>query len=413
MKFNLNEYLYNIGDELNGLKIIDKTRLNNQKAYEVQSLTYPDAPTYKTTEGNLKKGRGDGYLNGNRVYEGNSLYSLKWTHPYIKDIEFSKKVKINSSKKITLKCPNCGHEKEMVVAKFSNKGISCNICRYGISYPEKFFIFYLEEKNIRYEYQKTFQDFKSRRFDFYLPELNIIVETHGVQHYIKTNEFMSYKRTVKSDKEKREYCKSNNIKLIEINCSMSDFNFIRNNINNSELPNINGEEEKIKTRLRDSPLYYNINKLLGMYEKGYNLSEISRETGISRTIITNLFKKINKPINSSPRLIQITNEEFENIKRLYCKEKMGIDAIAKEYNISRTVIRRILVENSIRIDNKRKKKVKIKCTNTGETFDSVVEASKKYNIKSPSNIIQNAKGKQKYTGRHPVTGEKLYWEYVE
>ena len=50
MKFNLNEYLYNIGDELNGLKIIDKTRLNNQKAYEVQSLTYPDAPTYKTTE---------------------------------------------------------------------------------------------------------------------------------------------------------------------------------------------------------------------------------------------------------------------------------------------------------------------------------------------------------------------------
>ena len=91
MKFNLNEYLYNIGDELNGLKIIDKTRLNNQKAYEVQSLTYPDAPTYKTTEGNLKKGRGDGYLNGNRVYEGNSLYSLKWTRPYIKDIEFSKK----------------------------------------------------------------------------------------------------------------------------------------------------------------------------------------------------------------------------------------------------------------------------------------------------------------------------------
>ena len=150
-----------------------------------------------------------------------------------------------------------------------------------------------------------------------------------------------------------------------------------------------------------------------MYEKGYNLSEISRETGISRTIITNLFKKINKPINSSPRLIQITNEEFENIKRLYCKEKMGIDAIAKEYNISRTVIRRILVENSIRIDNKRKKKVKIKCTNTGETFDSVVEASKKYSIKSPSNIIHNAKGKQKYTGRHPVTGEKLYWEYVE
>ena len=283
----------------------------------------------------------------------------------------------------------------------------------------------LTSAGLVFEEEYSFPDLVSSsgrplRFDFAVfddnHDLDFLIEYQGIQHYEPKSKFGGYSGLRKqqyNDMKKREYCKSNNIKLIEINCSMSDFNFIKNNINNSELPNMNGEEEKIKTRLRDSPLYYNTNKLLGMYDKGYNLSEISRETGISRTIITNLFKKINKPINSSPRLIQITNEEFENIKRLYCKKKMGIDAIAKEYNISRTVIRRVLVENSIRIDNKRKKKVKIKCINTGETFDSVVEASKKYNIKSPSNITQNAKGKQKYTGRHPVTGEKLYWEYVE
>ena len=53
--------------------------------------------------------------------------------------------------------------------------------------------------------------------DFYLPELNTIVEYNGEQHYRKVNIWEKhYDRQQARDEELRQYCKDNNIKLIEI-----------------------------------------------------------------------------------------------------------------------------------------------------------------------------------------------------
>ena len=57
------------------------------------------------------------------------------------------------------------------------------------------------------------------RFDFYLPKYNICIEYNGVQHYKKVEIFggdKAFEEQKKRDKLKREYCKKNNIKLIEI-----------------------------------------------------------------------------------------------------------------------------------------------------------------------------------------------------
>ncbi len=56
---------------------------------------------------------------------------------------------------------------------------------------------------------------------------------------------------------------------------------------------------------------------------------------------------------------------------------------------------------------------KVRCITTNEVFNTIKEAGEKYNIKNTSNITQCCKGKRKYAGKHPVTGEKLVWEYVE
>ena len=52
------------------------------------------------------------------------------------------------------------------------------------------------------------------------------------------------------------------------------------------------------------------------------------------------------------------------------------------------------------------------CITTGETFNCILEAEKKYNVANQS-ISKCCRGKRKSAGKHPVTGEKLVWEYIK
>ena len=58
---------------------------------------------------------------------------------------------------------------------------------------------------------------------------------------------------------------------------------------------------------------------------------------------------------------------------------------------------------------------KVRCINTGEVFDTMMDAARWCGLKTSSSIGQvcNKTGKQKTAGKHPITGEKLYWEFVE
>lgn len=75
---------------------------------------------------------------------------------------------------------------------------------------------------IEYLSQYSFNDLKDislLRFDFYLPEFNILIEYQGEQHY-KSIEGRggekSFRDRIKKDSMKRDYCLRNDIKLIEI-----------------------------------------------------------------------------------------------------------------------------------------------------------------------------------------------------
>lgn len=57
------------------------------------------------------------------------------------------------------------------------------------------------------------------------------------------------------------------------------------------------------------------------------------------------------------------------------------------------------------------KSKKVVCINTGKTFNSIKEATEWCNLKGQG-IIHQIKGKQKTAGKHPVTGEKLVWRYL-
>lgn len=81
---------------------------------------------------------------------------------------------------------------------------------------------FLDKNNIKYEKEKSFKDliFKGYlRFDFYIEEIKTAIEFHGLQHEKPVDIFggeKTFKSQLEKDNLKREYCKNNNIKLIEI-----------------------------------------------------------------------------------------------------------------------------------------------------------------------------------------------------
>jgi len=56
---------------------------------------------------------------------------------------------------------------------------------------------------------------------------------------------------------------------------------------------------------------------------------------------------------------------------------------------------------------------KVRCINTDEIFDTATEAAVFYGLKSRSSITLCCKKNTDSAGKHPITREKLHWEYVE
>ena len=103
-------------------------------------------------------------------------------------------------------------------------GSGCQKC--SESHGERKIRLWLEENNINYIKEYSFPDLisedtkKSLRFDFYLPELNTVIEFDGLQHFEPVELFggeEAYNKLKKNDNLKNNFCNKNNIKLIRIN----------------------------------------------------------------------------------------------------------------------------------------------------------------------------------------------------
>ena len=81
---------------------------------------------------------------------------------------------------------------------------------------------YLDRENILYERQKGFDNCRyinRLNFDFYLPELDILIEFDGIQHFKPVKYFGGEKEhidVINRDRCKNEWCVKNNKKLIRI-----------------------------------------------------------------------------------------------------------------------------------------------------------------------------------------------------
>lgn len=95
-----------------------------------------------------------------------------------------------------------------------------------------------QENNIEYETQKSFETCRFpntnylAKFDFYLPDKDLLIEYDGIQHFEETS-WKELEKVQKRDSFKNKWCKENNKKLLRIpytDLNILDYNYLRRKI---------------------------------------------------------------------------------------------------------------------------------------------------------------------------------------
>ena len=256
-------------------------------------------------EGNLLRGgKGCGCCAGKTAVLGiNTIWDTdRWLcTDHGLDIGFAKTHTIGTHEKASFTCVHCGKVKETVPASVrENRSIGC-ICSDGISYPEKFVYSTLKQLvGAKFKTQLNKSDFDwigGYRYDFYIPSLNMIIETHGMQHY-EDCAWSKVKDVQENDRIKYELALQNGIKdgdYIVIDCRYSDKEWVKNNILSSKLNELFDLEKRINWSKCEEFALSNIVKEVCEYwsrkEDWETTTTLVKVFGLSKFAITNYLKK--------------------------------------------------------------------------------------------------------------------------
>lgn len=156
---------------------------------------------------------------------------------------------INSYTKIRVKHNKCGKTYKTTPDTFIY-GSRCPHC--NSSKGELKIANFLTKNNIDFEVEKTFEDLKHKgflRFDFYLPEYNLLIEYDGKQHFEPVDfsgnnpelAIKNFKLRKKRDALKDNYAKDKGIKLLRIPYTKYDEikHILKEKLKKQAEPNVN------------------------------------------------------------------------------------------------------------------------------------------------------------------------------
>lgn len=186
---------------------------------------------------NIYRGSGCLRCKNKIIHDGNRLSLLRPDLiKYFPNQKDADNYTVNSSKKVQLKCPECGmlKTKEVSILNLSRKGFSCDFCSDGISMPEKFAIYLFKQLGIDFETQKRFDWAKNKKYDIYFTLKNeeFICEINGLQHYEESKRGCTLIQQKCNDMLKYNLATQNGIKsenYIVIDARYSEFKWLREN----------------------------------------------------------------------------------------------------------------------------------------------------------------------------------------
>ena len=129
--------------------------------------------------------------------------------------DYSKVNWIDQYTEIMIGCYNTEHGFYVQIPRDHKRGSGCPRC--NESRGERAVYNWLKENDIEFLPQHTFPDLKNKgllRCDFYLPEINMVIEYNGVQHYMPIKVFGGEATLIETryrDDIKKKYCLDNHI----------------------------------------------------------------------------------------------------------------------------------------------------------------------------------------------------------
>ena len=293
-------FLFEVGEIILNQEIIEQiyiTRKDGSRRKGYKYICQKDGYIGEKLESHLKEGKGCPCCSNIIVQKG--INDIATTHPhlikYFANLEDTHTHSYGSSKKVVIKCPNCGEESSVRISSLCNQGYSCSSWSDGISFPEKFVRSLLKELAIDYEYQYSPRWSNNKKYDFYIPSLNCIIETHREQHY-KNNcgKWNSDGEIQKNDLLKEEFAKNNGIaKYFALDCRESSLAFIKESICQSNLLELfKVEKEQIRWEVIQEKSIKNL-----VYEAislkndfNYSIEQISNRMKLSKDTIYRYFR---------------------------------------------------------------------------------------------------------------------------
>ena len=358
----------------------DNDKINTKNTYKVfnKICGHDWLTSYNRIQ---SQGIGCPYCSNKKVLKGfnDIATTAPWMVKLLKNKNDAFKYTRCSNKKIDWIC-SCGNEiLNKTPDDIYQHGLSCSNCSDKISYPERLISNILSELKVKYKTQYKIDGY-SYRYDFYLFDYNYIIEVHGNQHYDEHGfgSFYENARTLKeeiqNDINKRNLAMLNGYNYIILDCRKSELNYIKNSVLNSELvslfKNISDLDwDKIHINSLKSRLVY----ICELYNDGFLIDEICLMNGITH----------NSCIASLRRGTVYGLCDYSGIEKL----NKTLDKIHKNT------------------------KKPVYCITTGEFFDSITSASKKYGF-SPSLLSAHLSGKKRRAGVNPITKQNLIWEFA-
>lgn len=254
------------------------------------------------SESCLLKGIGCPCCAGNKIVAGINDFNTKYPDlaKYLVDKKEGE-VASSSKKIISWYCPNCGSVIKDKIINVVRRGIVCEKCGDRFSFNENVMANILNQLNIEYIIHKNFDWAKNSNgnnvyYDFYIPSLNCIIETHGMQHYENTNNknFLPAKEQQKNDSYKQKIAIKNGIiNYIVIDCRYSKIDWIKQSINSNELFNTLFNVNKIDWNTITywiSKKCENYDSICKMWNNGNSVSRISKMLKLDRHFISMILK---------------------------------------------------------------------------------------------------------------------------
>lgn len=323
----------------------------------------------------FKSGVGCSVCNGKKVVAG--INDLWTTRPdiarYLKSKEDGYHVTQFSHKHLPFKCRKCGDVETMRVAYVSEYGYHCRVCNSAISYPNRFVSAVLSEANVDFDREKVFPWSSLKRYDFFIKP-STIIEVHGEQHYkgFRGESFASIEEIRKNDHKKETMATNNGIEhYIIIDASVSKFDFIKREIENSEIAKLFDLTSVDWLKVRETVDEGILDDVIKKYNDGCEMNEIAKKLHISEYTVRSCIK-----LGKDKGLC-----EYDLIKeRLKCQEKAA-----------------------------KSRRKKVACITTGYEFNSLNEAATFYGI-SPKALSNCLVGRSQST--RASDGRKLKWKYL-